>query len=71
MMVFKPMKRSDVVAALRASGCVSLRNRGGHEVWGCPCGAHTAPLPNGRHITAGVVRAIAKEMTCLRKGWLQ
>lgn len=71
MMVFKPMKRKEVQAALIANGCQSLRNVGRHEVWGCPCGQHTAPLPNHRDITGGVVQSIGKQMACLPKGWLQ
>lgn len=70
-MVFRPMKRKDVAAKLGANGCTSLRNTGGHEVWGCPCGSHTAPLPNHRTITAGVVTGIETMMACLPKGWLQ
>ena len=65
------MKRRDVERALFAARCTSLRNRGGHEIWGCPCGQHTAPLPNHREITAGVVGAIIKQMSCLEEGWLQ
>jgi hypothetical protein len=70
-MVFRPMRRNDVVAKLNANGCTPLRNSGGHEVWGCPCGSHTAPLPNHRSITAGVVSSIESKLACLSKGWLQ
>lgn len=66
----KPQKRKQVEAALRAQGCSPLRNRGGHEVWGCPCGKHTAPLPNHGEVSAGVIRSIARQMDCLTKGWL-
>ncbi|MGH3385342.1 MAG: type II toxin-antitoxin system HicA family toxin [Nocardioidaceae bacterium] len=65
------MRRRDVVKALTANGCRPLRNVGGHEVWGCPCGKHRAPLPNHREITAGVVKSISGQMACLRRGWLQ
>jgi predicted RNA binding protein YcfA (HicA-like mRNA interferase family) len=65
------MKRREIERALRGAGCRPLRNRGGHEVWGCPCGQHTAPLPNHREITAGVVDSIQKMMPCLGEGWLQ
>jgi len=67
----KPMKRREVERALRAHGCSPLRNRGGHEVWGCSCGQHTAPLPNHGEITAGVVASVQKHMQCLPEGWLQ
>jgi len=67
----KPMKRREVERALRAHGCSPLRNRGGHEVWGCSCGQHTAPLPNLGEITAGVVASVQKQMQCLPEGWLQ
>lgn len=67
----KPMRRRDVVAALLANGCRSLRNSGGHEVYGCPCGKHKAPLPRHNEITAGVIDSIRKMLPCLPKGWLQ
>ena len=69
--MMKPSKRADVVKALTANGCTSLRNRGGHEIWGCPCGEHTAPLPNHRETTVGVIRGIIKQLPCLPEGWLQ
>jgi len=67
----KPMKRREIERALIAAGCRPLRNRGGHEVWGCPCGQHTTALPNHRETTAGVVSSIIKQMPCLGEGWLQ
>ena len=67
----KPQKRLQIVKALRDNGCEPLRNVGGHEIWGCPCGQHSAPLPNHREVTAGVVRSISKQMACLPKGWLK
>lgn len=70
-MAFRPMKRVKVVAALKAHGCQPLRNSGGHEVFGCPCGKHRSPVPNHRTITAGVVRSIGMQMACLPEGWLQ
>ncbi|MFB9298644.1 type II toxin-antitoxin system HicA family toxin [Kibdelosporangium philippinense] len=70
-MVSKTMKRADVVTLLTNHGCVSLRNSGGHEVFGCPCSQHRTSVPNHRTITAGVVRSIGKQMTCLPEGWLQ
>lgn len=50
---------------MRARGYHSIRNTGGHKVWGCPCGQHTAPPPNHREVTAGVVASIQKTMPCL------
>ena len=67
----KPQKRTQIVRTLRDNGCEPLRNVGGHEIWGCPCGKHAAPLPNHREVTAGVVRSIDKQMACLPKGWLK
>jgi hypothetical protein len=67
----KPMRRRLVEQRLRANRCKPLRNTGRHEVWGCPCGQHIAPVPNHREITAGVVRDIEQKMACLRKGWLK
>lgn len=66
-----PKRRRYVVERLTASGCHSIRNKGGHQVWQCPCGKHLAPLPNHRTTTAGVVRSIQNQMACLPKGWLQ
>ncbi|MCL2595056.1 MAG: type II toxin-antitoxin system HicA family toxin [Promicromonosporaceae bacterium] len=65
------MKRRDVVAALSAAGCRLLRDKGGHTVFACPCGKHSAPLPRHGKITPGVVRGLIKYMPCLPEGWLQ
>ncbi|MQA64201.1 MAG: addiction module toxin, HicA family [Actinophytocola sp.] len=65
------MKRTEVISALESNGCRSLRDRGGHEIYGCPCGKHSAPVPRHTEVTAGVVRSIGQQMTCLPKGWLQ
>jgi predicted RNA binding protein YcfA (HicA-like mRNA interferase family) len=70
-MVFKPMKRSDLIRKLRKAGCVTLRNTGGHEIYQCPCGSHAAPVPHHNEITAGVVNSIGNQMACLPKGWLK
>ncbi len=70
-MMTKPQRRTEIVRTLRDNGCEPLRNVGGHEIWGCPCGKHTAPLPNHREVTAGVVRSLSKQMACLPKGWLK
>lgn len=67
------MKRRDVEQALLAQDCRSLRNKGGHEIWGCPstCGQHTFALPNHTLTSAGVVRKATHDLACLPKGWLQ
>ncbi|WP_211260434.1 type II toxin-antitoxin system HicA family toxin [Amycolatopsis jejuensis] len=70
-MVFKPMKRADVITALESNGCRKLRDSGDHTVYGCPCGKHRAPVPRHNSITPGVVRSIGKQMACLPQGWLQ
>ena len=70
-MVFRSMKRRDVVRALRKTGCTVQRDTGGHTVYACPCGAHEAPLPRHSEISAGVVKSIGDQMACLTKGWLQ
>lgn len=70
-MMFKPMKRAEVVTALEAEGCRQLSNKGPHEKFGCPCGEHTTSVPRHREITAGVVKSISKQMACLPEGWLQ
>lgn len=69
-MVYKVMRRKAVVAALKKQGCVSVRNVGGYEIWVCPCGQHSAPLPNHNEISAGVVKSIGRQMACLEEGWL-
>lgn len=66
----KPMKRREVERALLANGCRLLRSTGGHDVYVCPCGQHVAPLPRHRDISAGVVKNVGKQMTCLPGGWL-
>lgn len=51
-----------MVRVLRAAGWTTLRDRGGHEIWGCPCGTHSTALPHHREISAGVVTSILKQM---------
>ncbi|WP_285659810.1 type II toxin-antitoxin system HicA family toxin [Actinomycetospora sp. NBRC 106375] len=65
------MRRRDVARELRRHGCTVLRDKGGHEVWGCPCGQHRAPVPHHTMISPGVVRSIRNTMGCLPEGWLQ
>lgn len=67
----KEVKRRDVEAFLRAQGCALLRTGGEHEVWGCPCGHHQAPLPRHTRISPGIVQSVETKMACLSKGWLQ
>lgn len=71
MLMVKGMKRREVESALKAQHCRPLRNRGGHEVWGCPCGQHTFSLPNHTVTSPGVVRKAITTLTCLPEGWLQ
>lgn len=66
----KAMKLRDVERMLRAHGCSVLSDRGSHTKWGCPCGAHTAPVPRHTVVSPGVVRSIGKRMACLPEGWL-
>jgi predicted RNA binding protein YcfA (HicA-like mRNA interferase family) len=66
--VFKPMKRRTLVAKLVEHGCAPLRNRGGHEVFGCGChGNHIAPVPNHAMVTGGTVASIEKQWPACRK----
>lgn len=66
------MKYRDLTKALRSAGCVWLRHgKGDHEVWGCPCGKHTAVVPIKTEITPGVLRGIVSTLECLEKGWLR
>lgn len=65
------MKRRDVEQAMRAQGCSVLSERGPHTKWGCPCGAHTVPVPRHNVVSPGVVRSIGKRLACLPEGWLQ
>jgi hypothetical protein len=71
MVMVKGMKRRDVERALLAQNCRSLRNKGGHEIWGCPCGQHTYALPNHAVTSPGVVRKATQDLACLERGWLQ
>lgn len=66
----KGMKRRDLVRALIAAGCTSIRNDGDHEVYGCPCGSHIYPVPRHREISSGVVRKAPASLPCLPKGWI-
>jgi hypothetical protein len=63
----KPQKRTQVVKTLRDNGCQTLRNVGGHEIWGCPCGSHTAPLPNHREVTPEWSAASASRWPAYRR----
>ena len=65
------MKRVRLIAALEANGCRSIRNKGDHEVYGCPCGQHQTPVPRHRKVAPGTVNSIEKQIACLPKGWLQ
>jgi len=67
----KPMSKRNVEQALADQRCSKLRDRGDHEVWGCPCGKHQTAIPRQRTITAGVVRTIIRHLACLPEGWLQ
>lgn len=67
----KAMKLRDVETALLANKCQVLSDSGPHTKWGCPCGAHIAPVPRHKVISPGVVRTIGKRMECLPEGWLQ
>lgn len=67
----KGMKRREIETALREQQCRPLRNKGGHEVWGCPCGQHRFALPNHTVTSPGVVRDAVRKLACLPEGWLQ
>lgn len=71
MVVVKGMRRRDVEREFERQGCRPLRDKGGHQVWGCPCGGHQAPLPRHTMISPGVVRSLSKLLVCLPEGWLQ
>jgi hypothetical protein len=66
-MVFKPMKRAEVVAALMSYGCRALRNTGGHEVFGCPCAAQDlGPQPPDDYSRSGAQHWQADDMPSRR-----
>ena len=65
------MRRREVERELTRRGCQVLRTKGAHDVWGCPCGCHQAPLPRHKDISPGVVRSISNTLSCLPEGWLQ
>lgn len=67
----KEMRLRDVESALLGRGCKVLSDRGPHTKWGCPCGAHTVPVPRHTIVSPGVVRSIGTRLSCLPKGWLQ
>lgn len=71
-MVPKPMKRRDVVRALRRVGCSVAREGSEHTIWQCSCPeGHTVAVPRHAEVSAGVVRSIQERVACQRKGWLQ
>jgi predicted RNA binding protein YcfA (HicA-like mRNA interferase family) len=73
MMMAAPIKRREVVTALLKAGCSprGTAKRGGHEIWKCPCGAHTTALPRHRDISPGTCASIIKHLQCLEEGWLR
>lgn len=54
------MKLRDLERHLRAHGAAVARDRGNHTVW--TRDAKTAPVPRHREISAGLVRAICKQL---------
>jgi predicted RNA binding protein YcfA (HicA-like mRNA interferase family) len=67
----KAMSKRLVVKALRAQGCVKISEEGPHEKWQCKNGCHTTAVPRSNEVSAGVCRNIIRDLTCLKKGWLQ
>ncbi len=66
-----PMKRRAVERALRAVGCVVLREGGRHTVWVCTCGVeHRTAVPRHREISPGVLDNIRADIACEAEGWL-
>ena len=66
----KPMKYRTLTRAMRVAGCELVRQgRGGHAVWRCPCGRHTAIVVRDRQVSGGVVRSIIRQLDCLPEGW--
>ncbi|WP_461152615.1 type II toxin-antitoxin system HicA family toxin [Saccharopolyspora tripterygii] len=65
------MKRTALVRLLEHHGCRTIRNRGNHEVFGCPCGQHQAPVPRHSKISPVVVQSVEKQLACLPRGWIK
>ena len=66
----RPMRYRVLTRALRTAGCqLARQGRGDHEVWRCPCGRHIAIVVTDSEISAGVVRAIVRQLECLPEGW--
>ena len=65
------MKLRDVARALTAQQCMIKSDDGNHTKWMCPCGKHSANIPQHRVVSPGVVRDTIKRLDCLPKGWLQ
>jgi predicted RNA binding protein YcfA (HicA-like mRNA interferase family) len=70
-MAVKPTAKRLVLKALTSQGCNKVSERGIHEKWRCPCGQHVAAVPRSTEVSAGVVRNIIKDLSCLPEGWLQ
>ena len=60
--------RATMVRELRAAGWTLIRSDGKHDVYGCPCGAHIAPLPRHRTISPGVVASIRRVIRRCQEG---
>lgn len=68
----RPMSTLKVRTCLVDAGCRLVRRTGRHDIYACPCGVRTAPVPTShRKISAGVVRSLIRQLPCLPKGWLQ
>ncbi|MEI2713381.1 MAG: hypothetical protein V9G04_08795 [Nocardioides sp.] len=58
-----------MVKELKVAGWSVLTSDGRHTKYGCPCGAHTFPLPDShRTISPGVVRKCRKAINQCQEG---
>jgi hypothetical protein len=65
-----PHSKQHLVRVLNAQLCMQIEERDHHQKWRCPCQNHFAILPKERKLTAGVVRSIVRDLSCLPDGWL-
>jgi hypothetical protein len=67
----KAMSTRQVVKARRRNECKLTGTDGPHDKWVCRCGKHSTAVPRHTETSAGVVRNIIRDLSCLPEGWLQ
>ena len=56
------MKRRDLIAHLRSSGCVFVREGGNHSIWSNPLNNRRTAVPRHSEIEPGMIRKICRDL---------